>query len=45
MGLAGDSRTSLLVKRPELVLALHAALLRRGVRPPGPEELAEWLGS
>ncbi|MFI7416209.1 aKG-HExxH-type peptide beta-hydroxylase [Nonomuraea sp. NPDC049684] len=45
LGLAADPPTSLLVERPELVLALHAALLRRGVQPPGPEELAGWLGS
>lgn len=45
MGLAGDSRTSPLLERPELVLALHAALRRDGVRPPGPEELAEWLSA
>ncbi|MCP3818654.1 HEXXH motif-containing putative peptide modification protein [Streptomyces sp. A3M-1-3] len=44
IGLAGEARAALLVERPELVLALHAALLRRGVEA-GPEELAEWLGS
>lgn len=42
IGLA-DARAAMLVERPELVLALHMALLRRGVEPPGPEELAEWL--
>ncbi|MGQ4384798.1 aKG-HExxH-type peptide beta-hydroxylase [Streptomyces sp. SAS_270] len=41
-GLAVE-RSSMLVERPELVLALHEALLRRGVASPGPEDLAEWL--
>ncbi|WP_406365158.1 aKG-HExxH-type peptide beta-hydroxylase [Streptomyces sp. NBC_00645] len=45
MGLAGGTRVALLVERPELVLALHTALGRRGAQSPGPEALAEWLGS
>ncbi|MGW3244415.1 HEXXH motif domain-containing protein [Streptomyces sp. NPDC001070] len=44
IGLAAEVPETLLVERPELVLALHAALLRREVMLPGPEELAEWLG-
>lgn len=44
IGLAGEWPATPLVERPELVLALYTALVRRGVRPPGPEALAEWLG-
>jgi HEXXH motif-containing protein len=32
-----------LVERPELVLALHEALVRAQARPPGPLELAGWF--
>ncbi|MEU4093311.1 HEXXH motif domain-containing protein [Streptomyces sp. NPDC026673] len=45
IGLAAEAPRTLLVERPELVLALHTALLRREVLPPGPDELAEWLGA
>jgi HEXXH motif-containing protein len=45
VGLAAEWPASPLVERPELVLALHAALARIGAEPPGPEELAQWLGS
>ncbi|MFF0741316.1 HEXXH motif-containing putative peptide modification protein [Streptomyces sp. NPDC004111] len=42
IGLAGP-RSEPLVERPELVVALHEALLRAGTRPPGALELARWL--
>ncbi|MEV4032170.1 aKG-HExxH-type peptide beta-hydroxylase [Streptomyces umbrinus] len=47
VGLAAgdDEAASLLLERPELVLALHTALTRLGVTAPEPEELASWLGS
>lgn len=45
IGLAAEHDDTLLVERPELVLALHSALLRREVMPPGPEGLADWLGA
>jgi HEXXH motif-containing protein len=43
LGLVRAGRAAPLVERPELVLAVHTALARRGVEPPGPEQLAEWL--
>ncbi|MEU1180980.1 HEXXH motif-containing putative peptide modification protein [Streptomyces sp. NPDC005820] len=43
LGLALGPHGTLLVERPELVLALHTALARRGGPPPGVEELATWL--
>ncbi|MGK5733325.1 aKG-HExxH-type peptide beta-hydroxylase [Streptomyces sp. URMC 124] len=45
LGLAGGPQLAPLVERPELVLALHAAVVRSGAAPPGPEELARWLRS
>ncbi|MCQ8770934.1 aKG-HExxH-type peptide beta-hydroxylase [Streptomyces telluris] len=46
LGLAGEGPPGALVERPELVLALHAALARGGATAlPGPEELAQWLAS
>ncbi|MEU1517116.1 HEXXH motif-containing putative peptide modification protein [Streptomyces sp. NPDC005811] len=45
IGLALGPRGNPLVERPELVLALHTALSRRGEPLPGVEELAGWLGS
>ncbi|MFF0445146.1 HEXXH motif-containing putative peptide modification protein [Streptomyces sp. NPDC004609] len=45
VGLAGEPRGGVLLERPELVLALHRALSRLGSEPPGPQELADWLGS
>ncbi|WP_159072757.1 aKG-HExxH-type peptide beta-hydroxylase [Streptomyces glaucescens] len=46
IGLAQRSGPArLLVERPELVLALHEALLRLGAPPPGAERLAGWLGA
>lgn len=45
LGLAGERRHALLAERPELLLALRAALVRLDAEPPGPEELAAWLGS
>ncbi|MFJ2746257.1 aKG-HExxH-type peptide beta-hydroxylase [Streptomyces sp. NPDC087440] len=32
-----------LLERPELVVAVHAALLRADAHPPGPQELARWF--
>ncbi|WP_190035790.1 aKG-HExxH-type peptide beta-hydroxylase [Streptomyces fructofermentans] len=46
IGLAAKADgVSMLVERPELVLALQAALTRLGAPAAGPEELAAWLGS
>ncbi|MFF5008767.1 HEXXH motif-containing putative peptide modification protein [Streptomyces phaeochromogenes] len=42
---AGDQSVSLLLERPELVLALQTALAHLGVTTPVPEELAAWLDS
>ncbi|MCX5204502.1 HEXXH motif-containing putative peptide modification protein [Streptomyces sp. NBC_00237] len=42
LGLAQDEPGPLL-ERPELVIALYAALLRAGTHPPGPLELARWI--
>ncbi|MFF7673798.1 aKG-HExxH-type peptide beta-hydroxylase [Actinacidiphila glaucinigra] len=38
-------RVALLAERPELVLAVHAAMDRLDGRSPGPERLAVWLGT
>ncbi|NGO41629.1 aKG-HExxH-type peptide beta-hydroxylase [Streptomyces ureilyticus] len=42
---AKNGAVSMLLERPELVLALQAALTRIGATAAGPEELAAWLGS
>ncbi len=44
LGLASPG-VSLLAERPDLVLAVHAALERLDRRSPGPEPLAVWLGT
>ncbi|CAM5266286.1 HEXXH motif domain-containing protein [Streptomyces spiroverticillatus] len=45
LGLVHDETPpgNLLLERPELVVAVHAALLRAGTHPPGPHELARWF--